>query len=428
MAMDNKNATAPLQSPVKFGSVRVGKTNSSSSLLVPSNENSPPNAMNGRSPHTPQPAAKPANLSDSNSVRTPLDGIHNGTPSTTSSQSSPIPRTSEAGRLFADFFIDPSGGKKSLDIDTQAILQANPADTAKLKTLRKSIVELHSDGTTSALPLAQDHVLFSTSMYLCTHIYGSSTGTRHNEVYLWTGSSVNPSHTASVLNHAKKMAKDTSGTFFHLTQGKEPAAFLQALGGILVTRTGSASTTSSYLLRGRRHFGHLAFDEVPLTPASLCPGFAHILITSNASKIFLWKGAGANSEELAGARLMAMDIGPTADIIEVDAGSETAAFFSAFPAGASAAQIPKFATHWKLKAKHDAYRVRLFRIESSSQQGQQASAGQMSAVGAFWRAAAGKTAGAENGEVGVKEIVPFAQQDLEAEGVYVLDGFFEVFV
>ena len=279
------------------------------------------------------------------------------------------------------------------------------------------------------MQLYQDHVLFSSSMYLCTHTFGTLTGTRQTEVYLWTGNSVTQVHTESALSHAKKAAKDVSGTCLHLPQEKETPAFLQALGGILVTRKAAKSSSAKqpYLLRGRRHFGHLAFDEVDLHPSSLCPGYPCILVTADESKIFVWKGAGANPEEIAGARLMAMDLCATADIVEIDPTSEPSAFFAAFPGKVTSADVPHFGSHWQLKRKHDAYRVRLFHIKHSTRD----VPGQLSTVGAFWRAAAGKVAGeggAGASETQVEEIVPFCQRDLEADGVYVLDAFFEVYV
>jgi len=368
---------------------------------------------------TPQPAAKPVSLSS----------VNNGTSSFASSGQSAIPRTSDASQLFAEFFNDPKNATKTLDIDTQSILAANPAENPKLKTLRKQILEIHLDGTTAPMPLYQDHVLFSASMYLCTHTFGTLTGTRQTEVYLWTGNSVTQAHIESALGHAKKAAKDISGTFLHLPQEKETPAFLQALGGILVTRKAvvSSSAQKPYLLRGRRHFGHLAFDEVDLHPSSLCPGYACILVTADESKIFVWKGVGANPEEIAGARLMAMDLCATADIVEIDPTSGPSAFFAAFPGKVTSADVPQFGSHWQLKRKHDAYRVRLFRIKHSTRD----APGQLSTVGAFWRAAAGKVAGeggAGASETQVEEIVPFCQRDLDADGVYVLDAFFEVYV
>lgn len=339
-----------------------------------------------------------------------------------------MPRTSDANQLFAEFFNDTKNATKTLDLDTQSILAANPAESPKLKTLRKQILEIHSDGTTSPMPQYQDHVLSASSMYLCTHTFGTLTGTRQTEVYLWTGDAVTQAHIESALSHAKKAAKDISGTFVHLPQEKETPAFLQALGGILVTRKASTSSSKQpYLLRGGRHFGHLAFDEVDLHSSSLCPGYACILVTTDESKIFVWKGAGANPEEIAGARLMAMDLCATADIVEIDSTSEPSTFFAAFPGKVSSADVPQFGAHWQLKRKHDAYRVRLFRIKHSTRE----APGQLSTVGAFWRAAAGKV-GADGGagatETQVEEIVPFCQRDLEADGVFVLDAFFEVYV
>jgi len=394
------------------GATRSINALSATPAVVASVAKKPVGTPGNTAARAPQLAAKPVGLGL----------VNNG------ASGSAIPKSSDASQLFADFFNDPKNATKTLGIDTQSILAANPGESPKLKTLRKQILEIHPDGTTAPLPLYQDHVLFSSSMYLCTHTYGTSTGTRHTEVYFWTGNSVTQAHIESAMSHAKKAAKDISGTFLLLPQEKETPAFLQALGGILVTRkTNLSSSSQAYLLRGRRHFGHLAFDEVDLRPSSLCPGYACILVTADESKIFVWKGAGANPEEIAGARLMAMDLCATADIVEIDSTSEPSAFFAAFPGKVNAADLPTFSSHWQLKRKHDAYRVRLFHVKHSARD----TPGQLSTVGAFWRAAAGKVGG-DGGtgatETRIEEIVPFCQSDLEADGIYVLDAFFEVYV
>lgn len=129
---------------------------------------------------------------------------------------------------------------------------------------------------------------------------------------------------------------------------------------------------------------------------------------------------------------MAMDISPMADILEIDAGKESPDFFKHFAASTDRAHIPSYGQHWKLKGKHEGYRVRLFKVEHKKQE----EAG-LTTVGAFWRAAAGKVGsvnGSGNdggkGQAGtvVSEIVPFCQDDLMADGVMVLDAYFEIYV
>lgn len=463
MTMDKKKEAAPLSSPIEFTSAKAQRSTSSSSLLVPTDMTV--DAKPSTSSRTPQPAAKPASLSlnsAGSTVKTPVTAKTNGTSSTTSSTSSPIPRTTEAGRIISDFFQNPSGARTHLDVDTSAILTANSTqDTSKLKTLRKTIVELHHDGTTTSLPLQQDHVLFSASTYLCTHIFGNATtGARTTELYLWSGMDVSPTHIAAATSHAKAEAKKASATFIHLLQDEEVISFLQALGGILVTRDGSFSMTQNkpYLLRGRRHFGHLTFDEVDLASTSLCPGFPCILVPGSGSKgatgsgsgpdkIYLWKGTGAHHEEVAGARLMAMDIGSLADIIEVDCGAETPEFLSFFPKSPStskASTAVEYAAYWSQKSKSENYRVRLFEISSSSASAASAANEALSTVSAFWRAAAGKSSSTSNNNNAntdsasasasstttsiIKEITPFSQSSLTAGSIYVLDAYFALYI
>jgi len=281
-------------------------------------------------------------------------------------------------------------------------------------------------------------------MYLCTHIFGNAiTGARTTEVYLWTGADVPPMYIAGAVSHAKTEAKKASAAFIHLLQGEEVVNFLQALGGILVTRNGSYTSTQNkpYLLRGRRHFGHLTFDEVDLVATNLCPGFPCILVpasgnksASGPDKIYLWKGTGAHHEELAGARLMAMDIDSLADIVEVDCGAETAEFLSLFSSTNPKPNSTGYAAYWSQKARSDSYRVRLFQVSSAPAA---ASNEPLNTVSAFWRAAAGKSTSVGNANsdantssntTSVQEITPFTQSSLTPSAIFVLDAYFALYI
>ncbi|KAJ9638365.1 hypothetical protein H2199_007052 [Coniosporium tulheliwenetii] len=354
---------------------------------------------------------------------------------------SPIPHTSEAGQLFADFFDDRPVTTGGLDVDAQAILTSSAGQADKIKTLRKHIQEVVGDGKMTPVPAQEEHILFDNTMYLCTHVFGSSSGIKTTEVYLWAGSAVAESTLEDAQLFCRRVAKENNGKLIIIRQGKEPSSFFQALGGIVITRHGSRSDRpQKYMLCGRRHMGHIAFDEVELLLPNFCSGFPYI-ISSQTGKHYLWKGFGCGAEELGCARLICMDLGGTSEVEEIDEGHEPAAFFDLFPALDNGSKsIPRSAEHWRLKAKSEKYNTRLFRIEQHQQQsGFQVSNFLASIVRRpSWQSILSptndrpqtprtpSTPGAPQSKV--VEIAPFCQSDLEAEHIYVLDAFFEIYI
>ena len=329
---------------------------------------------------------------------------------------SPIPKTSEATRLFTDFFDEAPTSKTKIDIDTQTVLSSrySPDEAEKIKTLRKQIWEINGDGKKKPVPSHQEHILYEDKMYICTHVFGSSNGTRTTEVYLWAGDAVSSSALEDAQLFSRKTSKESGGKLSVLKQGRETSNFFQALGGIVITRRGSNST---YMLCGRRHVGQIAFDEVPFTSSSLCSGFPYI-ISARFGKLYLWKGKGSGADELGCARLIGMDLGLTGEIEEVDDGSEPEEFWESFPGG----KVVDVGSHWRLKPSCEGYTTRLFRVELEARP--------KSSSGFMWgrRGSTPAPSPQESTTANIKEIVPFSQQDLSADGVFVLDTFFEIYM
>jgi hypothetical protein len=367
---------------------------------------------------------------------------------------SPIPHTSEATRLFMDFFDDrPIATPESSDIDTVAILESDPLVSEKVQTVSKQLQMISGDGKLVPVPSHQEHILFDDSMYVCTHVFQGNSGTKTTEVYLWTGSGVPPAAVEDAQLFGRKVAKSSGGKLIVLPQGKETPMFFQALGGILTTFRGGRQRSSlgipnTFILCGRKHMGHISFDEVDFSLNSLCSGFPYLI--SSDSNLYLWKGKGCSAEELGCARLIAMDLGTTPDITEVSDGEETNSFFSLFPPtpGLPNNTMPRSADHWRLKATNDKYRCRLFRVE---QQHSRSSTLQVSNFFSnltrrtSWSSLSAprtppindeqpktpKPSGSPLGHpatANIVEIAPFTQGNVEAEGIYVLDAFFEVYM
>ncbi|KAF2740851.1 hypothetical protein EJ04DRAFT_507840 [Polyplosphaeria fusca] len=366
-------------------------------------------------------------------------------------KATPAPEKSEG--LFADFFDEApvTTGNLPENIDTVQILRNPPLQLepgAKIRTLRKQIQEITGDGKLISVPMHEEHVLFQDSMYLCTHIFGDSNGAKTTEVYLWSGNGVAESTLEDAQLFARNAAKQSQGRLINLRQGKESPNFFEALGGIVITRRGSHPAPKEYMLCGRRHLGHITFDEVEFSLKSLCSAFAY-LISTNDGLVFLWKGRGCSAEELSGARLMGMDLTPSGELHEIDEGAEPEALFKAFPPSeGKGPAIPRSASHWSHKANSDKYRTRLFKIEQ--QQGS-SGWGQGLQVSSFFAPLLRRPSWQSFSSSGERpterpqtpstpksslppittkaiEIMPYCQRDLEPEYIFVLDAFFEMYI
>lgn len=364
----------------------------------------------------------------------------------------PSPQPAKHDGMFAEFFDEApiTEGRLPESIDTVHVLKSPPLDlgpAGKIRTLRKQIQEVTGDGRLSPVPTQEEHVLFQDSMYLCTHVFGDARGARQTDVYLWAGNGVAEPIIEDVQLFAKNHAKQNQGRLVMIRQGQEPPNFFEALGGIVITRRGAKPASKEFMLCGRRHLGHLAFDEVEYSLKSLCSAFPYLISTSTG-KVYLWKGRGCSAEELSGSRLMGMDLAPTGDFTEIEEGSELQDFINTFPPSAIASKgpaIPRSADHWRYKATSDKYRARLYKIEQS--QGQTGWGQALQVSSSFFAPLLRRPSWNANGTnaeqrpqtpitpktpggvtTSVKEIMPFCQRDLEPECIYVLDAFFEMYM
>ncbi|KAL1963634.1 hypothetical protein VTN77DRAFT_7955 [Rasamsonia byssochlamydoides] len=332
------------------------------------------------------------------------------------SVSSPVPRTSESARVISYFFNTLPRSSDRVNIDPQLILTAEP-DNPKTRTIRKQIWEITGDGKKHDLPVNQEYILFEGSMYLCVHVFESNDANK-TEVYLWCGDEVGDAAIDDAQLFARKVARENGCKLEILKQGKETANFIQALGGIIITRRGTSSRSNSssvYMLCGRRHLGQIAFDEVDFSRRNLCSGFPFV-ISARFGKLYLWKGKGSGADEIGGARLIGMDLGLTGEIEEVSEGNEPESFFDVFPDSKETVSY-QTSGHWHLKPSHEKYRCRLLRVDHELGQ----------RVG-FWNLRGGSSSPVTRPNDTVQEIEPFCQKDLRSKDIYVLDAFFEIYV
>lgn len=384
-----------------------------------------PAASLGSPKSPPLPAKKPASIAS----RVPSKTLTPQPPPWKSKTS--LSPNSEASRVLTDFFGRSPVCNTKFGIDTQSIISARSSHdgSGKIKTLRKQIFEVAADGKLLPVPSPQEHILFEANLYLCTHVFGSATGIRTTEVYLWCGDAVPTSAVEDAQLFCRKVARERSGKLIILKQGKETANFFQALGGIVITRRGSSakagslsSSAGTYMLCGRRHVGQIAFDEVNMMPSSLCKGFPYI-VSRPSGKLYLWKGSGSGADELGCAKLIGMDISLTGEIEEIDDGHEPASFWELFPDGKQGLPTPDAIRHWQLKGSCDKYANRLFNIEVEAPRPNSSS-------GFLWGRRGSAPSSEDDGAMVavINEINPFAQSDLDNEGIHVLDAFFEIHV
>lgn len=328
-----------------------------------------------------------------------------------------VAQAAEAREVIACFFKSFPNPRDRMDIDPQLMLTGQ-MDAAKIRTVKRQIWEITGDGKRQELPINQEYVLYEGSMYLCVHSFEGPNG-NSPEVYLWCGDDVPESARDDAHLFARKVARENGCKLEVVRQGKEPVRFIQALGGIIITRRGSSSRHTSsalYMLCGRKHLGQMAFDEVDYSLRNLCSGFPFV-ISAPFGKLYLWKGKGSGPEETGAARLISMDLGLTGEFEEVEEGQEPESFFDVF-AGSNETNPLMISDYWQLKPKYAHYRTRLLRVDH-----------QLGQPPRFWgmrRPGSGSPVVRPNDCV--QEIEPFCYKDLTERDVYVLDTFFEIWV
>lgn len=340
----------------------------------------------------------------------------------------------DRSQILASIFEESSSRRPRVTVDTQSVLASRPKNDYpdKIKTLRKQIYLLTGGGKLIPVPSHQEHILFEENLYLCIHVFGTTGGSRTAEVYLWVGDGVAQSAAEDAHLFARKVAREQNGKLITLQQGNETSNFFQALGGIVITRRGRGSRAESpsrslatYMLCGRSCAGQIAFDEVDFDAKSLCSGFPYI-ISARFGKLYLWKGLGSGADELGCARLIGMDLGLTGEIEEVDEGCEPDTFWESL-AGGKPRCIPMAEDgvphHWHLKPSCDKYSTRLFSVDVEPSRPKSSSSN-------FIWGRRGSTPQQESTDfkAQIRELFPFTQKDIEKDGVYVLDSFFEIFL
>lgn len=301
--------------------------------------------------------------------------------------------------------------REKAEFDTHAFLSSQNEAGEKNKTLHKQIWEVSGDGKRINMPPQQDYILFEDSMYLCVHSMESPSGLKSSEVYLWCGDEVPAAAIEDAQLFCRKVARDNNAKLEVIKQGKESSEFFQALGGIVITRRNKSSAL--YMLCGKRHLGHISFDEVDLSASSLCSGLP-FLISAKFGKLYLWKGIGSNQEDVGCARLIGMDMGLTGEIEEVSEGEEPDSFWESFPSRLGQQTNPSSKNHANQPRGHA---PKLYRIEHDRPK----------SSGGFWGLRSSSPPKQATKAL-VEEITPFCQRDLDDNHIHILDTYGELYV
>ncbi|KAI0202953.1 hypothetical protein F4808DRAFT_468118 [Astrocystis sublimbata] len=307
---------------------------------------------------------------------------------------SPTSQPPDTSVMLREFF-GTDRPRRDYHVDAAQLLMQRPYSNApKIKTSSAQLFQFSADGKKQPVPAHHERTLFEHEMYICTHAYTTEAGWKKMDVYFWTGDEVPKAAIEDASIFAIREARFFGGALVKIQQGRETPEFMQALGGIVVTQRGSRNKYDSlapHMLCGRRHHGHVVFDEVDFTSSAMCSGFPYLI--TQAGKCYLWKGKGSSVNEVSCARLIGMDYALTGELEEVEEGSEPAGFWDLF-GGAS-----RFgsADHWRLKPNYDKYSSRLFLSEAASKQQ-------------------------------IAELSVFSQSNLSPASIYVIDAFFELYI
>ncbi|KAK5445258.1 hypothetical protein LTS15_010349 [Exophiala xenobiotica] len=328
-----------------------------------------------------------------------------------SKASSPLKSSSTLKGRLETFFGNLPQAKEKEDFDTETFLTSQQKVAEKPRTLSNQIWEVSGDGKRTPMPPQQEHILFEDCMYLSVHCMQSSNGSRTNEVYLWYGDEVPEAAVEDAQLFCRKVARDNNAKLQVVKQGKESSEFFQALGGIVIIRRNKASAL--YMLCGKRHLGHVAFDEVDFSSSSLSSGFP-FLISAKFGKLYLWKGVGANQQDVGCARLIGMDLGLTGEIEEVSEGQEPAGFWESFP---SKSPRKSRTTKHPGSTEGRSYLPKLYRVDHDRPK---SSSG-------FWGLRSALPPKQSNNAL-MEEIAPFTQRDLDPNHIHLLDIYEELYV
>jgi hypothetical protein len=172
-----------------------------------------------------------------------------------------------------------------------------------------------------SLPNTEENVLYEKDMHAFLYMFNSEPGALEPSAikFLWVGRECTLGEKEG-MEFVRLMGDQNADTQV-IQQGKETPLFMRALGGVIVTRTGTRRPLNSeedalFCIRGC--LGGISIDQCEFRKAEFCSGFSFV-VKRDVGDVFVWHGNGSLSEEIAAARRFAGQLGPTVkEMMEAD--------------------------------------------------------------------------------------------------------------
>jgi hypothetical protein len=170
-----------------------------------------------------------------------------------------------------------------------------------------------------SVPNTEEHVLYSKDMHAFLYMFNDEPGAVEPSAikFLWMGKDCTLGEKDG-MEFIRLMGDQNADTHV-IHQGHETALFMRALGGVIVTRTGTRRTLDTVeesLFCVREWLGGVSIDQLAFRKSEFCSGFSYVI--KKSGNVFVWHGNGSLSEEIAAARRFAGEIGTVKEMMEAD--------------------------------------------------------------------------------------------------------------
>jgi hypothetical protein len=161
-----------------------------------------------------------------------------------------------------------------------------------------------------SLPNKEENILYSRDMHAFLYMFNDEPGAAEPSAnkFLWLGRDCKLGEKEG-MEFIRLMGDQNADTHV-IRQGHESPLFIRALGGVIVTRTGSRRALDSVedaLFCVRQCLGGISIDQVAFRKGEFCSGFSYVV--KKDGDVYVWHGNGSLSEEIAAARRFAGDVG-----------------------------------------------------------------------------------------------------------------------
>ena len=171
-----------------------------------------------------------------------------------------------------------------------------------------------------SLPNSEEHVLYERDMHAFLYMFNDEPGASEPSAikFLWVGRECKLEEKEG-MEFVRLMGDQNADTQV-IRQGQETPLFIRALGGVIVTRSGTRrklDCVEDGLFCVRGWLGGISIDQVDFRSEEFCSGFSYVV--KKDGDAFVWHGNGSLSEEIAAARRFAGEISPQAkEMMESD--------------------------------------------------------------------------------------------------------------